>query len=117
MHASKRLSVADARAIIGLPAARGSASVANDSWLLDQSDASLALGASIPPPTQEVGSTLKSRFAALARKSGASRKETRSHGRSLVGRRANLEEGQPCGRDDFGPSAEERSALSLPIQR
>lgn len=116
MHTSTRLSVADARAIIGIPAG-GPASIIDDLSVSDKNDASRPLQASMPPPIRELGSTLKSRFAALARKSGASRKETRHHDRSLVGRRANLEEGRHYGRDNIGPSAKEKGALSLPIRR
>lgn len=116
MNARTRLSVADARAIIGLPVARGSASTTKDS-LFDESDASHTLGVSVPLPTRELGSTLKSRFAAIARKSGASRKEVRNHGRSLIGRRANLNEGRLFARGITEPHAEEKRVLSFPMQR
>eukprot|EP00752_Nemacystus_decipiens_P005087 g4616.t1 len=75
------------------------------------------LGVSMPLPTQEPGRTLKSRFATLARNSGASHKETRDHGRSLVGRRANLEEGRPYDKDGIGPPAGEGISPSLPLRR
>lgn len=92
MPTSNRLSVADARAIVGLPAVRGSSTSTTDLSPLDQHRAPPAhWDGSVPLPVREFGGTLKSRFTALARKSGAGRKETRDHGRSLVGRRANLE--------------------------
>lgn len=118
MLTSNRLSVADARAIIGLPAVRGSSSSTTDLSPLDQHRALPAhWDRSVPLPVREFGGTLKSRFAALARKSGAGRKETRDHGRSLVGRRANLE-----GRfgDDGDPgrvSPGTREPLVSPLQR
>ncbi|CBJ48511.1 hypothetical protein Esi_0025_0033 [Ectocarpus siliculosus] len=118
MLTSNRLSVVDARAIVGLPAVRGSSSSTTDLSPLDQHRASPAhLDGSVPLLGREFGGTLKSRFASLARKSGADRKETRDHGRSLVGRRANLE-----GRlgDDGDPgrvSAGTQEPLVSPLQR
>ncbi|CAM9269484.1 unnamed protein product [Ectocarpus sp. 4 AP-2014] len=115
MLTSNRLSVADARAIVGLPAVRGSSSSTTDLSPLDQRHAPPASwDGSVPLPVRECGGTLKSRFAALARKSGADRKETRDHGRSLVGRRANLE-----GRlgDDGDPGRGSHEPLVSPLQR
>ncbi|CAM9467775.1 unnamed protein product [Ectocarpus fasciculatus] len=115
MPTSNRLSLADARAIVGLPAVRGSSTSTTDLPPLDQHRAPPAhWDGSVPLPVREFGGTLKSRFAALARKSGAGRKETRDHGRSLVGRRANLE-----GRfgDDGDPGRATPGTIVSPLQR
>lgn len=116
MYASTRLSVADARAIIGLPAERGATPAADYGSFLGQKTAS-ALDVETRMPIIEPGSTLKSRFAALARNNEASRKETRAQGRSLVGRRANLEERRGHARDSRIASVTEEKSISLPLQR
>lgn len=112
----KRLSVAEARAIIGLPEVEGAPPNLPDLSRLDQNWASPSCDMSVPSSIREYGGTLKSRFAAIARRHCAERKDTRGHSRSLVGRRANLqasiENGGAAGRvSGVG------KALSLPIQR
>lgn len=84
--------------------------------LLGQRTAS-ALDVEMRVPILEPGSTLKSRFAALARINEASRKETRAQGRSLVGRRANLEERRGRARDGSIASTTQEESISLPLQR
>ena len=116
MYASTRLSVADARAIIGLPIAKGLPADSNFGALFDQRTAS-PLGVDTVVPVLEPGSTLKARFAALARNNEASRKETRARDRALAGRRANLEERRGDARDARIPSAMLEESVSLPLQR
>lgn len=120
INQERRLSVAEARLIVSLPPEGGPLSnvdklrpvghhAMTPTW-----EATEATG---QRPGREMGSSLSSRFAALARKSGNTRKETRAHARSLVGRRINLGEGSGGDGSAGGASAVVSQTCLLPLQR
>lgn len=113
----RSLDVVEARAIIGLPEVKGVLPNTPDLSRLDRNRLSPSGDKGIPPSIRESGGTLKSRFAAIARKNGARRKDTRDPSRSLLGRRANLEGSLENGNAIGGGSGVEKGTLSLPIQR
>lgn len=116
-HQDARLSVAEARSIICLPTGGEFPSTVGRLRSSSHHEGSATLEATGQPPIRELGGTLSSRFAALARKSGSRRNETRGHARTLVGRRANLNDGSGGEGNASGYIAAGSEACLSPLRR
>ncbi|CAM9719035.1 unnamed protein product, partial [Scytosiphon promiscuus] len=106
-----------ARSTLGLPTV-GSPSLNTDKLGLSGHDEiSPTSKAMSQQPVQEMESTRRSRFAALARTSGNGRENTRGHTRSLVGRRENIREESGDDGSADGATTTGNQSFSSPKER